>query len=133
MTVVVAVEDRDAMNGGIHGLRDLEKLLFHHLIADRLAQDPQRVLGIARANLDRWTSNEPDTKPYYGEWRDLLASRSVTELIALITADDEEGRRLRQSTPFVGVVTPEERERTFAVARQQWDARSSEGGQSDSR
>lgn len=108
------------MNGGIHRLRDLEKLLLHQVVAERLIENPQRVLGIAVANLERWSA-DPDTKPYYEEWRDILSSRSVAELITLITADDDEGRRLRQSTPFVGVASAEERDRAFATARERWD------------
>jgi hypothetical protein len=48
--------------------------------------------------------------PYYEEWEEILDTRSVPELIATITSDDEEGQRLRQSASFVGILTGEERD-----------------------
>jgi hypothetical protein len=111
------------MNGGIHGLRNLEKLVVHERVAEYLRSDPERVPRVAGGNLDRWLSDDPESKPHFHEWRAILASRTVPELLALITADDEEGRRLRQSAPFAGVVAAEEREEAFAVARKRWESR----------
>jgi hypothetical protein len=95
-----------------HRLRDKEKLQLHHLIAEHLQRDPERVLGIARTNLARWRERL-GPQPYYAEWGDILRTRPPSEIIALITADDDEGRRLRQSTPFVGVAKAEERASIF--------------------
>jgi hypothetical protein len=55
------------MDGGIHQLRDLEKLLLHQVIERYLLEEPDRVLGIARANLDRWLSDDPESKTYFYE------------------------------------------------------------------
>jgi len=111
--------------GGIHRLRDAEKLALHRIVARYLQTSPERPLGIAKANLDRWLSTDPEVKPYFKEWQVIFATRSVAELVTLITADNEEGRRLRQTSPFVGVVTAEEREEAFAGARRAWEAEQS--------
>jgi hypothetical protein len=95
-----------------HRRRDEKKLQLHHLIAEHLQLDPERVLGIARTNLARWRERL-GPQPYYAQWADILRTRTPSEIIALITADDDEGRRLRQATPCVGVVKPEERASIF--------------------
>jgi hypothetical protein len=45
------------------------------------------------------------------EWLDLLDSSSVEQLLELLVDEGEDGRRLRQSTPFAGILTKEERRR----------------------
>jgi hypothetical protein len=45
------------------------------------------------------------------EWLDLLDSSSVEQLPELLVDEGENGRRLRQSTPFAGILTKEERRR----------------------
>jgi hypothetical protein len=46
------------------------------------------------------------------EWRALL-QRPWTEIAAIITEPSETGARLRQSSPFAGVLTPAERARIY--------------------
>lgn len=99
----------DGTSDNAHELRDEEKLRLHQLVARELARDPRRVLDIAIENLRRWTDSDSES-PYYREWLEILRTYSVQELAALLVADTEEARRLRQSTPFVGVVSREERD-----------------------
>lgn len=93
-----------------HAKRDEERLQLHRVIARMLLEDPERVLSIARDNLRRWRLQDPDA-PYYEEWDQLLRGSGAAELAELLVADSEDARRLRQSTPFVGVVPQEERDR----------------------
>jgi hypothetical protein len=95
-----------------HELRDQEKLALHRHIADLLLRDPEVVIARAKANLARWRDSM-GSQPYYLEWEDLLARLSPEDVASLITRNDAEGRRLRQSTPFVGVVPPEVRKSIF--------------------
>jgi hypothetical protein len=95
---------------GAHARRDEEKMRLHRAVAQQLLRDPEGVLAIARTNLRRWLEQDENT-PYYEEWDDLLRTLSVQELADLIVADSEEARRLRQSTPFVGVISREERDK----------------------
>ena len=46
------------------------------------------------------------------EWREIL-DRPWPEIAALITGTDESAVRLRQSSPFAGVLTPSERRRVY--------------------
>lgn len=97
-----------------HSRRDAEKLAFHRRIAERLQEEPERVLRIARENVARWQASG-GPQPYYEEWDELLRTKSVSELIALVTAENEEGQRLRQATPFTGVLSTEERDAIFGA------------------
>lgn len=109
------------MAGGAHELRDAEKLVLHERIAHHLMEDPSRVIAIAQSNITRWHAAEAVEDVYAAEWQQIIAM-SVTDLVQLITADTDEGRRLRQSSPFVGVVTGQERAAAFETARRRWQA-----------
>jgi hypothetical protein len=43
----------------------------------------------------------------YEEWRTLLV-RPTAEIAAILTAETDEGRRLRQNSPFAGALNAEE-------------------------
>lgn len=101
------MKQRGPSFGTEHRRRDAEKLDLHRIIAKHLRGDPARVLAIARENLRRW--QKAGAQPYYEEWEQVLATCDVDEIIGLILADNETGRRLRQSTPFTGVVSETER------------------------
>jgi hypothetical protein len=87
-------------------------LEYHREIAKRLLAAPEVVLAKARGNLERWMSAYGSGSPDAGcfeEWWRLLETRTAAELAALITDDSDEGQRLRSSTPFTGLLSPEER------------------------
>lgn len=44
------------------------------------------------------------------EWRTLLDETPFSQLLEFLRSDDERAVRLRQSSPFAGVLTPEERQ-----------------------
>lgn len=110
------------MAGGAHELRDAEKLALHERIAQHLIADPNRVIAIARSNLTRWHTAQAVEDVYVQEWQQILTTLSISDLVQLITADTDEGRRLRQSTPFVGVVSGQERAEALETARRRWQA-----------
>src|SRR5258708_7795346 len=85
-------------------------LAYHKEVAERLRAAPDDVLAIARDNLRRWLANyEPGEGRCFEEWRDLLDRCTLDQLVAIITEDSDEGQRLRQSTPFAGILSLEER------------------------
>ena len=88
---------------------NLIRLRSHRLIAEKIDADPS-LLEIPPQNLDRWRElGGGEDCPASAEWRDLL-KQPWEKTRALIVADTEESTRLRLSTPFVGILTPEERE-----------------------
>lgn len=95
-----------------HARRDREKLLLHRAVVEHLRADPERVLRIARANLERWIA-QSGPQPYYLEWQEILDTQSVDEIISLLLADNDRGQHLRQTAPFAHVLTDEERKLFF--------------------
>lgn len=93
---------------------DLYSLSLHRLIAERLRDDPDSVIGIARANLRRWLSSEAFSegsgRRALLEWVEILDTRTYDEIIAILTEETDEGQRLRSSTPFPGILTKQERD-----------------------
>ena len=94
----------------MHSRREFQSLAVHRRIAGLLAQRPQQVIDKARANLDSWLQIHRGAalEIVYQEWRSLLNSLSPAEISDLIVAEDERATRLRQSSPFVGILTPAE-------------------------
>jgi len=67
--------------------------------------------------LRRWRRKAGRKKPtYLSEWEALL-KKPWPELAAAITELSESGARLRQSSPFAGVLTPAERRRVYEAFR----------------
>ena len=87
---------------------NLIRLRSHRLIAEKIDAD-RSLLEIPQQNLDRWREQlQGEYLTAWAEWRELL-KRPWERVRALIVVDTEESTRLRLSTPFAGVLTPEER------------------------
>ena len=100
---------------GSHQFIDLVNLAYHREVAARLKVMPDEILARARSNLKRWLAVHAGTSTARAlkEWEILSETRTIPELIAIMTEDSDEGQRLRQSTPFVGVLSPQERKDIF--------------------
>jgi hypothetical protein len=85
-------------------------LALHQEVAAKLEADPN-LLATASANLERWLTSRPEAALI--EWRDVLHTRSLPEILALLRSPDERAARLRQSSPFAGLLAPEERQAIF--------------------
>ncbi len=94
-----------------HQFLDRYNLLYHIEVARRLHANPQAILARARQNLERWLPAHADSFSEHAlqEWCGLLDQLNVVDLMKLITEDSDEGQRLRQSTPFTGILTETER------------------------
>jgi hypothetical protein len=92
-----------------HSEIDQVSLELARRVADRLRLNPE-LLEIARANLARWSRQNASVGSLlrnYAEWEDIL-SRPVDEICDVLCSDAEDAQRLRQNSPFVGVLTPAE-------------------------
>jgi hypothetical protein len=100
-----------------HHLAEERSLAYHRVIAERLLRDP-RILAAARRTVERWLQDSPP--PHYAAaWRAVLAGDAAS-VAAFITDPGERARELRQSTPFAGVLSPQER---WAIWRAVGEAR----------
>ena len=90
-----------------HEWIDRRSLALHEAVAAKLETQPQ-LLGVARLNVQRWlrTSSTAALR----EWSSLLETMPLPELLALLRSPGDEAARLRQSSPFAGLLTPHERQ-----------------------
>jgi hypothetical protein len=92
-----------------HELQDAISLELARRVAARLRVSPE-ALSVARDNLDRWSQRNAGatTLPRcYAEWRAIL-DHPVEEICERLCAETAEGQRLRQNSPFVGILSPAE-------------------------
>ena len=92
-----------------HELIDEVSLELGRRTAVRLQQQPQ-LLQLAHDNLARWSkqnANAPALLRCYAEWRERL-NRPLEEICAVLTSETEEGQRLRQNSPFAGILSARE-------------------------
>ena len=98
-------EHPDRMSHRIHDEVGLE---LARQVAVRLRESGQPLV-IARENLARWRRLNPGSPALlrcYDEW-DAILGRPVEGICNVLCADTEEGRRLRQNSPFAGVLSAE--------------------------
>jgi hypothetical protein len=103
-----------------HRLAEARSLAAHQLIADRLAGEPGLV-DMARARVQSWLADGSVARPYAQAWQALLAS-DIASIRRALVDDGEQGRALRQCTPFAGAIDPRTRWRLWARVREELEA-----------
>ncbi len=93
----------------------LRNLVAHGMIAEKLLNDPS-VLAIAQENLGRWREAHGDS-PALQEWQQLLDTRDRSAILFALLRIDEEGMRLRSSSPFTNILSDFERSLIFEGTR----------------
>lgn len=100
---------------GLHELAEERSLAYHRVLAGRLGAEP-RLLELALARAQAWASSGDRSSPYARRWLSLLAL-PLEALAAAMVDPSEEGRVLRQATPFAGALDPRERWRLWREVR----------------
>jgi hypothetical protein len=91
-----------------HMRLDARSLALHAAIARKLIANPS-LIDQARLTLQRWKGlHGPELPSYFGDWERVL-QRRPEEVAGLLVSMTEDATRLRQSSPFVNVLTPDER------------------------
>jgi len=85
-------------------------IALHQEIAKRIRANPE-LLQIAKNNLKKWIMKDGEI-PVWREWQKILA-RPLEQIVDLLVSSDENARRMRQSSPFCGILTPRERWKTY--------------------
>lgn len=78
-------------------------------VVEKLRRQPE-LLDFARTNLARWSqqnSSAPSLLRCYAEWQEIL-SHPVEEICEVLCSQAEDAQRLRQNSPFAGVLSPTE-------------------------
>ena len=95
-----------------HQWIDARSLALAKAVAKKIRRDPQ-LLDTARDSLRRWKKRIIPWPRALREWEEILANFPLDTVLAMLLEDSEEGRRRRQSSPFPGVLTPQERRAIF--------------------
>lgn len=96
-----------------HETAELRSLAYHEAVAGRL---DEHLVAEARERVDR-LADQGHLHPRYAErWRRLLAL-PTDRISEAITANDQDARDLRQSSPFAGVLNEHERQRIIETVR----------------
>lgn len=86
---------------------DLRSLALAQAVAAAVDRDASLAgLSRARRTCARWVRDAPS--PAITEWLGIL-QREWPEIRAILLDPGEQGRRLRQSNPFCGILSPRER------------------------
>ena len=87
-----------------HAAIDRRNAQRDRLIARRLRHS-RRILVRARTNLRRWMARGgKHVRPVFAEWQRLLECLTANELADFLVSDTPLARRLRQSSPFLGLL-----------------------------
>ena len=86
---------------------------MHRMVGERLRRSPTDVVRFALDNLQRWRQRGVDCDDF-AVWERLLQSGPEI-ILQTIEGEDEEAVRLRQSSPFAGLIPEFDRQRIFAT------------------
>ncbi len=92
-----------------HGDLDARSRELARAIADRVRRDPSIVEDAKRFLERRIPSASPAERLELEEWQGILDSMSIPRLCRFLVRDDARATRLRQSLPFLGVLSAKER------------------------
>jgi hypothetical protein len=93
--------------GSDHARLEERSLALHELVARKLLADPA-VLTTARQTLRRWQESQGSPSAALTEWERILSLRA-DQVAGFLVERSERATRLRQSSPFAGILTEDER------------------------
>ncbi len=109
-----------ARNFSDHIRIEERSIALHRAVAERIRGNP-KLMEEAIINLQRYLkqSFSDSRKPISPlvEWQELLENQSLEEILDFMVSDSERAKRLRQSSPFAGILTPQERWRIYEAYR----------------
>lgn len=91
-------------------IREKRSLALHRAIVTKLSKNPE-LWKVPFANIDRW--NRQAGYPTRALWIEILNTMSKEDILKLLVSRSERAISLRKSSPFVGIIDQETRERIF--------------------
>ena len=89
--------------------RDARSLALARAVVEKIDVEPA-LLAVGERNLARWRARGGGTLSLASEeWAELLAKLEWTSIRTILLDPSEEGKRLRKSHPFAGVLTEAQR------------------------
>jgi hypothetical protein len=101
-----------------HRTAELHALAYHRVVAERLSEE---LLSEARRRLIRWEQSRRIDPRWGAEWARILALPSE-QVAKAISADTPRARELRQTSPFAGALSEQERRRLVELVEERASA-----------
>ena len=99
--------------GRSHEWIDQRSLALDRAIAQKLLRQPE-LLQCAKKTLQNWIKQrQPEVPPVMLEWQEILDSWPLEKILGFLKSSEQEPTRLRQSSPFCGILTQNERAEIF--------------------
>lgn len=99
-----------------HRRLDARSLAMHCIVANKLLANPA-LMDQARNTVARWKALASQPLPFYiVEWGQILDA-SLDQIAGVLASMSEDATRLRQSSPFTGILMPEERAAIYETFR----------------
>ena len=99
-----------------HQIHESRSLRMHRKVAELLRQDPKGAIRYALGNLDRWQLQGVECDDFE-IWRKILLAGPSDKLLEALIGMDDEAVRLRQSSPFAGMVSNDDRQQILSYTR----------------
>ena len=99
--------DSIALMESNHQLHETRSLRMHRMVADRFYLEPAAVVQLGLNNLEQWRQRGVDCDDFT-VWTNLLEG-PPDRIFEALTSVSEEAVRLRQSSPFAGLIPEEAR------------------------
>jgi hypothetical protein len=93
-------------------LSNLRSIETHRVISEKLESNPN-LWNRPVQNLERWEKIRGKLLPAHQEWKIILESKTKDEILELMRSPEENSIRLRSSSPFVGILSPQEKDEIF--------------------
>jgi hypothetical protein len=97
-----------------HRTAELQSLAYHRVVAERL---DDRLVSDARRRLRRWRTNNRVHPRWLDEW-DRVLKMPRSRIAKALSADTPHARQLRQTSPFAGALSEQERRRLNEAVEQ---------------
>ena len=98
-----------------HQLHEMRSLQMHRLVQERYREAPADVIRFGLENLERWQQNGVDCDDFR-IWEEILRF-NPKRLPEILSGSSEEARRLRQSSPFAGLIPEASRQQVLTTSQ----------------
>jgi len=93
---------------------ELRSLWLHRAVAGKVVRDPVGAIEQARRNIERFRQLQPRARIWLDEWTSILDA-GPEAVLEMLTSPSREAVELRQNTPFVGLLSEDERRAVLAA------------------
>ena len=87
---------------------ELRSLWLHRAVAGKIVRDPLGAIDRARLNIERFRQIQPRARVWLDEWTGVLDA-GPEAVLEMLTSPSRQAIELRQNTPFVGLLSEDER------------------------